>query len=66
MYVIGGLLLMGLGQLMVWNPRFFYELTERWKGRGAGEPSRGYLFSTRFGGILMTLAGLGGLAALFL
>ena len=65
MYFLGGLLLVGLGQLMVWKPRLFYELTERWKNRDAGAPSRLYLFSTRFGGVLSILLGLAGVISFF-
>jgi len=65
-YFAGGILLLGVGQIMLWKPWLFFDLMERWKSRGAEDPSKLYLFSTRFGGVMMSLAGLGGTISPFL
>lgn len=66
LYVIAGLALIAMGMTMLLNPRLFFELTERWKYDGCGEPSKRFLFSTRFGGVMCTLAGIGGVIVPFL
>ena len=62
----GGLALMALGITMLVNPRLFYELTESWKHTGSAEPSDGWMFSTRFGGVMCTLAGALGVVVTFM
>ena len=53
------------GVALVWKPEFFYELTESWKHDG-GEPSDWYLLSTRFGGVMCALVGIGGIIFVFI
>ena len=53
------------GVALIWKPEFFYELTESWKHDG-GEPSKLYLLSTRFGGVMCVLAGIGGMICVFI
>ena len=61
-YFILGLVLIGIGAVMLAKPQFVYELTESWKhDGGAGEPSKLYLSSTRFGGVMLILSGICGL-----
>ena len=60
-YFILGLVLIGIGAVMLAKPQLVYELTESWKHGGAGEPSKLYLGSTRFGGVMFILAGICGL-----
>lgn len=66
MYLILGILLIVLGLVMVVFPEFIYELTESWKSDVIGPPSRWYIIGTRFGGVMCTLAGLGGVIILFI
>lgn len=54
------------GAALIWKPEFFYELTERWKHDGGGEPSKSYLLSTRFGGVMCVLVGIGGMIFVFI
>ena len=66
LYLIAGVLLAALGITMLVNPRFFFELTESWKYDGGAEPSNLFLFSTRFGGVMCTLAGICGIIVQFI
>lgn len=54
------LLLIIFGLLMLIRPTIIWTITERWKSHDATEPSGIYVVSARFGGILVTLAGIGG------
>ena len=54
------------GAALVWKPQVFYELTESWKHDGSVEPSDWYLLSTRFGGVMCALVGIGGMICAFL
>lgn len=63
--VILFVLLVAFGLLMVLKPGIVWQLTESWKSDDAAEPSELYLFATRLGGILCTLAGIGGVIAKF-
>ena len=67
LYFFIGLALIGIGAVMLVKPRLMYELTETWQhDGGAGEPSKLYLWSTRFGGVMFILAGICGLILPFL
>lgn len=65
-YFIAGLALIALGITMLVKPRLIFELAESWKHDGSAEPSRAFLLSTRFGGVMCTLAGLCGLIITFI
>ena len=66
LYFIAGLALIAIGVVMLVKPRLFFELTESWKhDGGAAEPSKPWLFSTRFGGVMCVLAGIGGMIFVF-
>ena len=65
-YLIAGLALVALGITMLVNPRLIFELTESWKHSGGTEPSEMFLRSTRFGGVMCTLAGICGLIVSFI
>ena len=65
LYFFVGLALLAMGLVMLFRPQLFYELTESWKHSG-GEPSNQWIFSTRFGGVMCTLAGIAGLILPFL
>ncbi|WP_300344572.1 DUF6199 family natural product biosynthesis protein [uncultured Oscillibacter sp.] len=62
MYLLLSVLLIGIGLLMVWKPALFFEITEGWRTNGS--PSDAYLRSTRFGGAMFLLAGIGGAVVL--
>ena len=66
-YLIAGIVLIAIGIVMLAKPRLFFELTESWKhDGGADEPSKLYVWSTRFGGVMCTLAGVCGVIAPFI
>lgn len=48
---------------MLIKPSIIWLITESWKSNDFTEPSNLYIWSTRFGGIMMTLAGIGGIVA---
>ncbi len=67
LYFIAGLALIAIGVVMLVKPQLVFELTESWKhDSGAAEPSRLWLFSTRFGGVMCVLAGILGIIVPFL
>ena len=67
LYFFIGLVLIGIGITMLVKPQLVYELTETWKHDGGMYgPSRLYLWSTRFGGVMCTLAGICGVILPFL
>jgi hypothetical protein len=65
MMVLFILLILG-GLLMVFKPALMWSITESWKSNDATEPSDLYVWSTRFGGVMCTAAGIGGVYALML
>lgn len=64
MYFILSIILIAVGIIMLIRPKIFFELTENWKSETSSEPSKLYLFGTRFGGIMCILAGVGELIVL--
>ena len=66
LYFIAGILLTASGVVMLWKPEFVFELTEGWKHSGSAEPSNLWIFSTRFGGVMCVLAGIGGVVVPFI
>ena len=65
MLLLGGILLLVLGGIMLFRTDWFFALTEGWKQRAPAEPSPLYRASTRLGGVLCALAGIGGIIAFF-
>jgi prolipoprotein diacylglyceryltransferase len=55
-----GAALMVLGVLMIIKPSLLRLITESWKTNDGEGPTRLYLMSTQFGGIMLLLAGAGG------
>ena len=55
MYILIALLFAAIGLAMLLFPEKIYHLTESWKSDVQGEPSRLFLFSTRFGGVMVIL-----------
>lgn len=66
MYLILGIVFLALGLLMVLRPQVLFELVESWKSDSLGEPSRMYLLSTRFGGVLVAAVGIASIVVNFL
>lgn len=60
------ILLVAFGLLITFKPAMIWSIAESWKSADATEPSELYLWSTRVGGVMCTLAGIGGITALFL
>lgn len=54
-----GIVLAVIGLLMIAKPSVVWTLTESWKTNDGTEPSSLYIGSTRFGGIMVCLAGIG-------
>ena len=67
LYFIAGLAFIAICVVMLVKPQLVFELTESWKhDSGAAEPSKLWLFSTRFGGVMCVLAGILGIIVPFL
>ena len=66
MYFFLGIMLIVWGFVMVRFPDLVYELTQSWKNYSSGEPSDLFRFSTRFGGVMCILVGIGGVLVPFL
>ena len=66
MYILLSILLILGGLLMLFFPDLVYDLSESWKSNRSAEPSRLYLISTRFGGVMFILVGIGGLIVPFM
>jgi hypothetical protein len=58
------ILLTLFGMVMFFWPSGIWLLTESWKSDDATEPSILYIWSIRTGGVICTLAGIGGIYAL--
>lgn len=63
--VIGSVLFI-TGLIMIIKPKIFWQITEQWKSYDAEEPSDLYIKSAVFGGIIVILAGIGGVIVFFL
>ncbi len=61
-----GIILFLIGLLMLIKPKIVWQITEEWKSYDATEPSDFYIKSTRFGGVMFLLVGVGSLIAFFL
>ena len=66
MYILLSILLILGGLLMLFFPDFVYDLSESWKSNRSAEPSDFYRFSTRFGGVMFILVGIGGMIVPFM
>ncbi|MFP7300388.1 DUF6199 family natural product biosynthesis protein [Neobacillus niacini] len=61
-----GILFIIIGVSMIIEPSLFWLLTESWKSNDATEPSRLYIWSTVFGGIMFIIVGIGSTIVSFL
>jgi hypothetical protein len=57
------ILLTLFGLVMLVRPTVIWKITESWKSKDASEPSTMYMWFTRFGGAMFTIAGIGGIYA---
>ena len=64
--IFAAIIMVIFGIVMIVRPKMFYDLTESWKSHSYGEPSSLYIFSTRFGGVCVTLAGIGYIVVQFI
>ncbi|WP_341538289.1 DUF6199 family natural product biosynthesis protein [Paenibacillus pinisoli] len=65
MLFILSIVLLPMGLVMLIQPQWIWAISEEWKSNDATEPSDLYLLSTRLGGVVSTLVGLGGIIASF-
>lgn len=65
MYLILSIVLTFAGLVLAFFPEFVYELQESFRSNAIGTPSKWYIISTRFGGVMCTLAGLLGVISFF-
>ena len=65
MYLILSIILIFAGLVMAFSPEFVYELQEGLRSDAVGTPSKFFIGSTRFGGVLSILLGLAGVISLF-
>ena len=66
MLFFGSIVILVIGACMLLRPDVIYQLTESWKSNAADEPSRLYIISTRFGGVMFLLVGLLGAVTFFI
>ena len=66
MLFFGSIVMLVIGICMLLRPDVIYRLTESWKNNFSDDPSRLYIISTRFGGVMFLLVGLLGTAAFFI
>ena len=65
-YIIIGVVFIGIGLLMMLSPSIFYNITQGWKNGSESEPSNLFIVSTRFGGVMFSLIGTASIVLQFL
>lgn len=65
MNLLFGIVLILVGLLLLLSPQTWFDLTESWKHSSAAEPSKLWILSTRFGGVMCILVGILGIFAFF-
>lgn len=63
--IFGGIIFIIVGLIMIIKPHIIFTITEQWKNDSNTEPSDSYLFSTRFGGCIVTLIGVAAIITFF-
>lgn len=59
MGMLFGIFMIAIALVMLIKPNVFYEITEGWKNKGSSaDLSNVYIYSTRFGGIMMMIFGV--------
>ena len=65
-FLLAGILFLLIGAVLIVKPKFLFDLTESWKNNAAGEPSELYLWSTRFGGVIIFAIGIASMVVFFM
>lgn len=60
-----GIIFTIVGLIMIIKPQIIFAITEQWKNDSNTEPSDAYVFSTRFGGCIVTLIGVAAIITFF-
>ncbi|WHX98112.1 DUF6199 family natural product biosynthesis protein [Neobacillus sp. DY30] len=58
MFILGIVFII-IGVFFIIDPTFIGLISERWKSNDGTEPSDMYLWTTRFGGMILIVAGIG-------
>ena len=64
-FLIIGILFLLVGAVLILKPKLLYDLTESWKNNASDDPSRLYLMSTRFGGVIILGIGIASMVVFF-
>lgn len=65
MYILIGIIFIGIGLAMLISPQTIFEITESWKSDSNNEPSKLYMISTRCGGGIFFIIGLASIMVSF-
>ena len=65
-YLVCGILFILCGAALLLKPKLLFDLTESWKSYRSNEPSKLYLFSTRFGGAFLSVIGVASMIVFFM
>ena len=60
-----GIVFIICGIIIFFNPSLLYEITESWKSYSSADPSDLYIFSTKVGGVFVTLVGIASVIVFF-
>ncbi|GKU78449.1 DUF6199 family natural product biosynthesis protein [Paenibacillus sp. L3-i20] len=60
------ILLVVVGLIMIFKTSLFWKISEKWTSADGTEPSDLYIFNTRFGGIMVSIAGSLGIVATYI
>lgn len=66
MFLLGGIIFTIVGVTMIIKPYIIFNITEKWKNDYNTEPSNLYVFSTRFGGCIITFIGVSAIIMFFI
>lgn len=65
-FLLAGILFLLIGAVLLIKPQLLFDLAESWKNNAAGELSELYLWSTRFGGIIIFGIGIANMIVFFM
>ncbi len=66
MVVIKAIIMIAVGIVMVTNPELIYTISEKWKSNSDSEPSKLYINSIRFFGIMVIIIAVVALVVTFM
>lgn len=61
-----GIIFVVIGMVMFFQPELMWKITESWKVDNNVEPSKLYIISTKFGGVIFFSLGIGAVVVNFL